>query len=148
MCALQLQFQISHNATFNVCLCVQIVEAGCVFSVDQCEVMQNHLQMMQVPRQQMDIFLAVKCRYASSHSRTVIVLLFYITKKPSYDVTHTHSFLFVCRALVTNPHTSELSNLAQAVVRVEVRSLPNFCSIYLHFYICSFSFFPPIFISL
>ncbi|XP_058610115.1 protein TOPAZ1 isoform X1 [Onychostoma macrolepis] len=63
----------------------KIVEAGCVFSVDQCEVMQSHLQMMQVPRQQMDIFLAVKCR-----------------------------------ALVTNPHTSELSDLAQAVVRVEI----------------------------
>ncbi|XP_042601342.1 uncharacterized protein topaz1 isoform X6 [Cyprinus carpio] len=63
----------------------KIVEAGCVFSVDQCEIMQNHLQMMQVPRQQMDIFLAVKCR-----------------------------------ALVTNPHTSELSDLAQAVVRVEM----------------------------
>ncbi|XP_059412149.1 protein TOPAZ1 isoform X3 [Carassius carassius] len=63
----------------------RIVEAGCVFSVDQCEVMQNHLQMMQVPRHQMDIFLAVKCR-----------------------------------ALVTNPHTSELSDLAQAVVRVEM----------------------------
>ncbi|XP_016136902.1 uncharacterized protein topaz1 [Sinocyclocheilus grahami] len=63
----------------------KVVEAGCVFSVDQCEVMQNHLQMMQVPRQQMDIFLAVKCR-----------------------------------ALVTNPHTSELSDLAQAVVRVEM----------------------------
>ncbi|XP_026145638.1 uncharacterized protein topaz1 isoform X2 [Carassius auratus] len=63
----------------------RIVEAGCVFSVDQCEVMQNHLQIMQVPRQQMDIFLAVKCR-----------------------------------ALVTNPHTSELSDLAQAVVRVEM----------------------------
>lgn len=63
----------------------KIVEAGCVFSVDQCEVMQNHLQMMQVPRQQMDIFLAVKCR-----------------------------------ALATNPHTAELSDLAQAVVRVEM----------------------------
>ncbi|XP_048058165.1 protein TOPAZ1 isoform X3 [Megalobrama amblycephala] len=63
----------------------KIVEAGCVFSVDQCEVMQSHLQMMQVPRQQMDIFLAVKCR-----------------------------------ALVTNPHTSEQSDLAQAVVRVEM----------------------------
>ncbi|XP_051729747.1 protein TOPAZ1 isoform X2 [Ctenopharyngodon idella] len=68
-----------------ILLTSKIVEAGCVFSVDQCEVMQNHLQMMQVPRQQMDIFLAVKCR-----------------------------------ALVTNPHTSELSNLAQAVVRVEM----------------------------
>ncbi|XP_050992942.1 protein TOPAZ1 isoform X3 [Labeo rohita] len=63
----------------------KIVEAGCVFSVDQCEIMQSHLQMMQVPRQQMDIFMAVKCR-----------------------------------ALVTNPHTSELSDLAQAVVRVEM----------------------------
>ncbi|KAK2887369.1 hypothetical protein Q8A67_015597 [Cirrhinus molitorella] len=63
----------------------KIVEAGCVFSVNQCEVMQGCLQMMQVSRQQMDIFLAVKCR-----------------------------------ALVTNPHTSELSDLAQAVVRVEM----------------------------
>ncbi|XP_043073018.1 protein TOPAZ1 isoform X2 [Puntigrus tetrazona] len=63
----------------------KLIEAGCVFSVDQCEVMQNHLHMMQVPRQQMDIFLAVKCR-----------------------------------ALVTNPHTSELSDLAQSVVRVEM----------------------------
>ncbi|KAK7139149.1 hypothetical protein R3I93_016319 [Phoxinus phoxinus] len=67
-----------------ILLTSKIVEAGCVFSVDQCEVMQSHLQMMQVPRQQMDIFLAVKCR-----------------------------------ALATNPHTSELSDLAQAVVRVE-----------------------------
>ncbi|ROL42106.1 Testis- and ovary-specific PAZ domain-containing protein 1 [Anabarilius grahami] len=68
-----------------ILLTSKIVEAGCVFSVDQCEVMQSHLQMLQTPRQQMDIFLAVKCR-----------------------------------ALVTNPNTSELSDLAQAVVRVEM----------------------------
>ncbi|XP_077051660.1 protein TOPAZ1 [Siphateles boraxobius] len=68
-----------------ILLTSKIVEAGCVFSVDQCEVMQSHLQMMLVTRQQMDIFLAVKCR-----------------------------------ALATNPHTSELSDLAQAVVRVEM----------------------------
>ncbi|XP_051949516.1 protein TOPAZ1-like [Xyrauchen texanus] len=61
------------------------VEAGCVFSVDQCEVMQRHLQMMQVPWQQMDIFLTVKCR-----------------------------------ALATNPHIPELSDLEQAVVTVEM----------------------------
>ncbi|XP_057210723.1 protein TOPAZ1 [Triplophysa rosa] len=68
-----------------ILLTSKVVEAGCVFSVEQCEVMQSHLQMMQVPRQQMDIFLAVKCR-----------------------------------ALATNPHTAELSDLAQAVVRVEM----------------------------
>ncbi len=84
--------------------------------------------MMQVPRQQMDIFLAVKCRYAPSHSRLFalldfVVLSYYITVKSSYDVTQT---CYICRALVTNPHSSELSDLAQAVVRVEVRSLLHF----------------------
>ncbi|KAA0710794.1 Testis- and ovary-specific PAZ domain-containing protein 1 [Triplophysa tibetana] len=68
-----------------IILTSKIVEAGCVFGVDQCEVMQSHLEMMQIPRQQMDIFLAVKCR-----------------------------------ALATNPQTAELSDLAQAVVRVEM----------------------------
>ncbi|XP_073788063.1 protein TOPAZ1 isoform X4 [Danio rerio] len=68
-----------------ILLTSKIVESGCVFTVDQCEVMQSHLHLMQVPRQQMDIFMAVKCR-----------------------------------ALATNPHTSELSHLTQAVVRVEM----------------------------
>ncbi len=85
--------------------------------------------MMQVPRQQMDIFLAVKCRYAPSHSRSFalldfVVLSYCITVKSSYDVTQT--CCYICRALVTNPHSSELSDLAQAVVRVEVRSLLHF----------------------
>ncbi len=40
--------------------------------------MQSHLQMMQVPRQQMDIFLAVKCRYAPSHSRSFVLLDFVV----------------------------------------------------------------------
>ncbi|XP_055075173.2 protein TOPAZ1 isoform X4 [Misgurnus anguillicaudatus] len=68
-----------------ILLTSKVVEAGCVFSVDQCEVMQSHLQMMQVPRRQMDIFLSVKCR-----------------------------------ALATNPLTAQISDLAQAVVRVEM----------------------------
>ncbi|XP_026993983.1 protein TOPAZ1 isoform X6 [Tachysurus fulvidraco] len=63
----------------------KITEAGCVFSVEQCEMMQLHLEFLHVARHQMDVFCAVKCR-----------------------------------ALATNPHTAELSELAQAVVQVEL----------------------------
>lgn len=51
-----------------------------MFGVDQCEVMQSHLEIMQVPRQQMDIFLAVKCRYSLSLSLAEIVCNVYICK--------------------------------------------------------------------
>ncbi|XP_066499020.1 protein TOPAZ1 isoform X2 [Hoplias malabaricus] len=63
----------------------KMIDAGCIFSVTQCENMQKQLQMLQVTRQQLDIFGAVKCR-----------------------------------ALVTNPHTAEMSVLAQAVLQVEL----------------------------
>ncbi|KAK3552690.1 hypothetical protein QTP86_020848, partial [Hemibagrus guttatus] len=63
----------------------KITEAGCVFSAEQCEMMQLHLESLQVSRHQMDNFCAVKYR-----------------------------------ALATNPHTAELSELGEAVVRVEL----------------------------
>ncbi|XP_026802828.3 uncharacterized protein topaz1 isoform X1 [Pangasianodon hypophthalmus] len=68
-----------------ILLTSKITEVGGVFSVEQCEMMQLHLESLHVPRHQMDIFCAVKCR-----------------------------------ALATNPHTAELSELAQAVVRLEL----------------------------
>ncbi|TSK87410.1 Testis- and ovary-specific PAZ domain-containing protein 1 [Bagarius yarrelli] len=68
-----------------ILLTSKVVEAGRIFSVEQCEMMQLHLESLLVPRHQIDIFCTVKCR-----------------------------------ALATNPHTAELSELAQAVVRVEL----------------------------
>ncbi|MCJ8739621.1 hypothetical protein PDJAM_G00049430 [Pangasius djambal] len=68
-----------------ILLTSKITEVGGVFSVEQCEMMQLHLESLHAPRHQMDIFCAVKCR-----------------------------------ALATNPYTAELSELAQAVVRVEL----------------------------
>lgn len=103
-----------------------------MFSVDQCEVMQSHLQMMQVPRQQMDIFLAVKFRYSLSLlPRSVCNIYGFVRMHMRYikmrlklcDVT----FFCIFRALATNPHTAELSDLAQAIVRIEVRLLSCHC---------------------
>ncbi|XP_062840883.1 protein TOPAZ1 [Trichomycterus rosablanca] len=68
-----------------ILLTSKIIEAGCVFSVEQCEIMQVQLRMLHVPRHHLEIFHAVKCR-----------------------------------ALAMNPQTAELSELAQAVVQVEV----------------------------
>ncbi|KAK1799078.1 hypothetical protein P4O66_007344 [Electrophorus voltai] len=62
-----------------------ITETGGGFTVDQWKMMQAHLQGLQVPKQQMDIFSDVQCR-----------------------------------AVYTNPQTVELSELAQAMIHVEV----------------------------
>ncbi|TRY65672.1 hypothetical protein DNTS_005528 [Danionella cerebrum] len=53
-----------------ILLISQVVEAGCVFSEDHCEVMQDHLQALQVSRQQMDIFLALKRRALTTNPHT------------------------------------------------------------------------------
>ncbi|XP_028847574.1 protein TOPAZ1 [Denticeps clupeoides] len=52
-----------HNAVPQLInLTSKIVEAGCVFTVDQCEYIQNCLEFLHVPKEQMDIFLSVKFR--------------------------------------------------------------------------------------
>ncbi|XP_036446330.1 uncharacterized protein topaz1 [Colossoma macropomum] len=48
----------------------KMIDAGCVFTVNQCEMMQSELQMLQVPRKQMDIFHAVKCRALAANPLT------------------------------------------------------------------------------
>ncbi|KAL6476268.1 hypothetical protein MHYP_G00147670 [Metynnis hypsauchen] len=48
----------------------KMIDAGCVFTVNQCEMMQSELQMLQVPRQQMVIFHAVKCRALATNPLT------------------------------------------------------------------------------
>ncbi|KAF5906455.1 protein TOPAZ1 isoform X2, partial [Clarias magur] len=68
-----------------ILLTSKITEVGCVFTVEQCEMMQLHLESLHIPIQQMNIFHMVKCR-----------------------------------ALATNPHTTELSEMSQAVFRVEL----------------------------
>ncbi|KAL7849627.1 hypothetical protein SRHO_G00189760 [Serrasalmus rhombeus] len=51
----------------------KMIDAGCVFTVNQCEMMQSELQMLQVPRQQMVIFHAVKCRALATNPLTAEV---------------------------------------------------------------------------
>ncbi|XP_053370297.1 protein TOPAZ1 [Clarias gariepinus] len=68
-----------------ILLTSKITEVGCVFTVEQCEMMQLHLESLHIPIQQMNIFRVVKCR-----------------------------------ALATNPHSTELSEMTQAVFRVEL----------------------------
>ncbi|XP_072550441.1 uncharacterized protein topaz1 [Salminus brasiliensis] len=56
-----------------ILLTSKIIEAGCVFTVNQCKMMQSQLQMLQVPRQQMEIFHAVKCRALATNPQTAEV---------------------------------------------------------------------------
>ncbi|KAG9263826.1 testis- and ovary-specific PAZ domain-containing protein 1 isoform X1 [Astyanax mexicanus] len=56
-----------------ILLTSKIIDAGCVFTVNQCEMMQSQLQMLQVPGQQMEIFQAVKCRALATNPQTAEV---------------------------------------------------------------------------
>ncbi|XP_031442425.1 protein TOPAZ1 isoform X2 [Clupea harengus] len=60
----------------------KVVEAGCVFSLDQCERLQKCLVFLNAPKTQMDLFVAVKCRALAN-----------ICENPSEVVNIAHAFI-------------------------------------------------------